>query len=180
MKEYKVKILLAGTGASGKTAYLKKLLDNQFKKEYEMTMAGEIKLKQIKYDEDTNIQIILHDLPGEERFQPARLSLIGGSDGALVFFDLTRYPSFNPGLPNRIKEIWYNLKKRIPIVVVGTKKDMDLYRSIRPIPNEASKYCDKIPCKYFEISAKTGENIEKPLKALLDEIISRKREAEND
>ncbi len=73
MKEYKVKILLAGTGASGKTAYLKKLLDNQFKKEYEMTMAGEIKLKQIKYDEDTNIQIILHDLPGEERFQPARL-----------------------------------------------------------------------------------------------------------
>jgi len=89
----------------------------------------------------------------------------------LVFFDLTRYPSFNPGLPNRIKEIWYNLKKRIPIVVVGTKKDMDLYRSIRPIPNEASN---------FEISAKTGENIEKPLKALLDEIISRKREAEND
>lgn len=176
MKELKVKILLAGTGATGKTAFLERLLNDRFKKEYEMTMAGEIKIQNVKHDEDTTIQLIIHDLPGEERFEPARLSCYAGTDGALVFFDLTRYPSFNPGLRDRIKELWYFLKKQIPIVIIGTKKDLELYRCIRPIPNEASAYSEKISVPYFEISSKTGENMDQPLQALLDEILRRRTE----
>ncbi|MHA1785941.1 MAG: Rab family GTPase [Candidatus Helarchaeota archaeon] len=161
----KIRILIAGGASTGKTAIIQKYLVNKFQSEYKMTMAGEIHVKNLKHNDD-ELDLIINDLPGEERFKVARDSAYLGAKGAILVFDLTRMPTFNPILRERIKELWIGTNEKIPIVVAGNKKDLINFRSVRY--REASEYCKKIPCPYIETSAKTGEGIEEVFQELIN------------
>ena len=165
----KVRIVIIGAASSGKTAIIQNFLHNSFKKEYKMTMAGEIHLKKYKID-DKEVDIVINDLPGEVRFKVARDSAYPGAKGALLLFDLTRLPTFNPILKERLQELWVGANERVPVVVVGNKKDLINFRSIRY--KEALEYCNKIPCKYIETSAKTGEGIKEAFELIIKETLN--------
>lgn len=167
MESEKIRILIIGGASVGKTAIAQKFLSNTFQKKYEMTMAGEIHIKNVKYD-NLEFDLIINDTPGEIRFKVARDSAYPGAKGALLVFDLTRLPTFNPTARERLKELWLGVKERIPVVIVGNKKDLENFRSIRY--NEAAEFCKQIPCPYIETSAKTGDGIEDAFKLLLNEI----------
>ena len=166
MKESdKVRILIIGGASVGKTAIVQKYLTNIFQKEYKMTMAGEIHVKNLKFEE-SELDLIINDTPGEIRFKVARDSAYPGARGALLVFDLTRLPTFNPTVRDRLKELWIGAKERVPVIIVGNKRDLINFRSIRK--NEIEEFCRQIPCPYVEVSAKTGEGIEDAFKLLLN------------
>ena len=167
----KVRVVICGAASSGKTAIIQNILHGSFKNKYQMTMAGEIHIKKFKY-RDKEIDLVINDLPGEERFKVARDSAYPGSKGALLLFDLTRLPTFNPILKERLKECWMGANERIPVVVVGNKKDLINFRSIRS--SEVREWCDQIPASYFETSAKTGEGIKEAFEKIIDEIYKNK------
>jgi len=167
----KIRIVIIGAASCGKTAIIQNVLHGSFKNEYKMTMAGEIHIKKFKY-KDKEIDLIINDLPGEERFKVARDSAYPGSKGALLLFDLTRLPTYNPILKERLKECWMGANERIPIVVIGNKKDLINFRSIRY--KEALEYCNRIPCPYIETSAKTGEGIKEAFEKIIEEIYKNK------
>ncbi len=167
----KIRIVIIGAASTGKTAIIQNLLSGIFRNEYKMTMAGEIHIKKYKV-QDKEIELIINDLPGEERFKVARDCAYPGSRGALLLFDLTRLPTFNPILKERLKELWVGTNERIPIVIMGNKKDLINFRSIRY--KEALEYCKKIPCPYIETSAKSGEGIKEAFQLIIDEIYKNK------
>jgi len=161
---------MVGPAATGKTAIIEKYLKNTFRKDYIMTMGGEIHVKNMKID-GQEVDLIINDLPGENRFKVARESFYQGASGALLIIDLTRYTTFKPDLFERLKELWENAGK-IPTVIVGNKKDLanQGYRSIKK--QDILDYCNKIPCDYIETSAQDGTGIEECFKILINKIIN--------
>lgn len=167
----KIRILVAGPAATGKTAIVERYLNDTFRKDYIMTMGGEIYLKSLEID-GIFIDLIIDDLPGEERFKVARESFYYGAAGAFIVFDLTRYTTFKPGLFERLKELWENSGK-IPTIILGNKKDLaDCgYRSIKN--KEILDYCKKIQCDYIETSAEDGTGIEEAFNLLVKKILKK-------
>ena len=163
----RIRIVIIGGASVGKTAIVQKFLNDIFQKEYKMTMAGEIHLKNVKF-EGEDLDLIINDTPGEIRFKVARDCAYPGARGALLIFDLTRLPTFNPTVRERLKELWVGAKEKIPVVIIGNKNDLINFRSIRK--NEIEEFCKQIPCPYIEISAKTGEGVQEAFKLLLNEI----------
>jgi len=170
----KIRVLVAGPAATGKTAFIEKFLHGTFRKDYIMTMGGEIHIKSLGFD-GVDIDLIINDLPGEERFRVARESFYQGAAGALMIIDLTRYSTFKPGLFERLKELWKNAGK-IPTLIIGNKKDLadGGYRSIKK--EEILEYCNKIQCDYIETSTRDGTGIKEAFNLLIKNILTNKDE----
>jgi len=149
---FKLKMLLLGDAAVGKTSLIKQYIKGSFAKDYKMTIGTDIFTKDIVTDEHT-ITLSIWDIAGQDRFKFFRQSFYRGASGAMVVFDLTRYPTFNPNVVNWLKELW-NFTGKIPVVLIGNKVDLEDLRNVRQ--TDVQEFADKIPCKYIETSAKTG------------------------
>ena len=152
MGSFKLKMLLLGDAAVGKTSLIKQYIKGSFAKDYKMTIGTDIFTKDIVTDEHT-ITLSIWDIAGQDRFKFFRQSFYRGASGAMVVFDLTRYPTFNPNVVNWLKELW-NFTGKIPVVLIGNKVDLEDLRNVRQ--TDVQEFADKIPCKYIETSAKTG------------------------
>lgn len=162
MGSFKLKMLLLGDAAVGKTSLIKQYIKGSFAKDYKMTIGTDIFTKDVVTDEHT-ITLSIWDIAGQERFKFFRQSFYRGSSGAMVVFDLTRYPTFNPNVVNWLKELW-GFTGRIPIVLIGNKVDLADLRNVRQ--NDVQQFADKIPCKYVETSAKTGTQVDEAFQEL--------------
>jgi small GTP-binding protein len=121
-----------------------------------MTIGTDIFTKDITTSEHS-ITLSIWDIAGQERFKFFRQSFYRGASGAMVVFDLTRYPTFNPNVVNWLKELW-GFTGRIPVVLIGNKVDLADLRNVRQ--GDVQAFADKIPCKYLETSAKTGDGVD--------------------
>lgn len=155
-------MLLLGDAAVGKTSMIKQYIKGSFAKDYKMTIGTDIFTKDVITDEHT-ITLSIWDIAGQERFKFFRQSFYRGASGAMVVFDLTRYPTFNPNVVNWLKELW-GFTGRIPVILIGNKVDLADLRNVRE--NDVQTFADKIPCKYIETSAKTGIHIDESFKEL--------------
>ncbi len=169
---YKLKMLLLGDAAVGKTSLIKQYIKGSFAKDYKMTIGTDIFTKDIVTKEHT-ITLSIWDIAGQDRFKFFRQSFYRGSSGAMVVFDLTRYPTFNPNVVNWLKELW-GFTGRIPVVLIGNKVDLADLRNIKQADVQA--FADKIPCKYIETSAKTGtavnESFYELAQSMLDKMLT--------
>ena len=59
----------------------------------------------------------------------------------------------------------------IPVIIIGNKIDI-VEREIKT--EEARKYCNDLGFKYYETSAKTGENVNDTIKSLVREVLKKK------
>jgi len=155
-------MLLLGDAAVGKTSLIKQYIKGSFAKDYKMTIGTDIFTKDVVTDEHT-ITLSIWDIAGQERFKFFRQSFYRGSSGAMVVFDLTRYPTFNPNVVNWLKELW-GFTGRIPIVLIGNKVDLADLRNVRE--GDVQSFADKIPCPYIETSAKTGIHVDEAFKGI--------------
>ncbi len=171
MGSFKLKMLLLGDAAVGKTSLIKQYIKGSFAKDYKMTIGTDIFTKDVITDEHT-ITLSIWDIAGQERFKFFRQSFYRGSSGAMVVFDLTRYPTFNPNVVNWLKELW-GFTGRIPIILIGNKVDLADLRNVRE--SDVQAFADKIPCKYIETSAKIGTHVDEAFKdvaiAMLDKML---------
>ena len=112
------------------------------------------------------------DTAGEEKYHALAPIFFRGSNGAIIIFDVTNRETFN-----RAKK-WFNELKQytegIPYILVGNKIDLPN----RAISNEeATKLAREYDCKYFEVSALLGTNVNEIFYALTD-IIHQHRKKE--
>lgn len=162
MGSFKLKMLLLGDAAVGKTSLIKQYIKGSFAKDYKMTIGTDIFTKDVITDEHT-ITLSIWDIAGQDRFKFFRQSFYRGASGAMVVFDLTRYPTFNPNVVNWLKELW-GFTGRIPIVLIGNKVDLADLRNVRE--GDVQSFADKVPCTYIETSAKTGIQVDEAFKEL--------------
>lgn len=155
--EFFLKMIVIGDSRVGKTAIIKKFIDNNFDEYYIPTIQLRISKKNLKLGE-SNITLGIWDIGGQvTHMSPYRSNFYEGANSGLIVVDRTREKTLKD------VEMWYkdsikSLPKKIPFVLVGNKTDLEdeivLYE--KDLKNEAEKF----GLNYFITSAKTGCNVD--------------------
>ncbi len=159
------KIIVAGEGGVGKTTLLYKYVNGTFMTDTTMTIGVQFHLKDVVYD-DVHYSLQLWDLGGQDRFRFMLPFYIRGARGAILLYDTTWMASINN------LEEWIGIcrsqTKDLPILLAGTKIDLVNERTVAA--DYAKTFLESMKLfDYIELSAKTGENVEKAF-----EMISKK------
>lgn len=161
----KFKVVLVGDGGVGKTTFVDRHRTGNFTKEYIATMGVEV-TPLVFYTTKGPIQINVWDCAGREEFGGLRDGYYIAADAAIIMFDVTG-PSTYKSVPS-----WYkSVKERIedkPIVLCGNKVDCK-DRKVKPSHITFHK---KKNLYYYDISAKSNYNFEKPFIYLLRKLMN--------
>ena len=150
-----LKIILLGDCGVGKTSIAGRYIDSSFKGNYYATIQVEKRVKIINEDDKTSLRLNIWDTAGQEKFRSITRQFYRDCHGAFIVFDLTKKSSFNE-VRNWIDELKTHGNDDTVIIILGNKSDLTAEREIseEDIKNEIQNNY-----KYFEVSAKTGNNI---------------------
>jgi small GTP-binding protein len=160
-----IKVCIVGDGGVGKTSLLQRYLspDSEFKDQIPLTTLN-IQTKELD-DQEHNKIMLVYDFGGQERFRFMLNDLKRiKPDIILLTFDITDLESFL-----NIKS-YYDLINDIKehdseYLLVGSKADLE--RGV--FKAEIDQICKKLDIQnYFEVSAKTGEQIESLFRKVVD------------
>jgi len=161
---YIIKILTLGATQVGKTSIVLRYSENKFNYNKIATIGIDFKIKIIKKGNE-RIKVSIYDTAGQERFQNIVKHYYKGANGVLLIYDITKRDTFK-NLDFWIKDLEDNSDiDNLFIYLIGNKNDMEDKREVSWV--EASNYAKEKKLPYIEVSAKTGNNIQK----LFDEVI---------
>ena len=161
------KILLIGESNVGKTSIILRYIDNEFKSSGISTCGVDVKVKFVSVD-NTKIRLDIWDTAGQERFKGLAKNYFRGANGFILVYDITNKSSFDKlkGWMNDAKE---KIESEYKMVVVGNKKDNKKNRQVDISLLE--DFAKKNEVLFFEVSAKTGEGIDKIFNAMVQELL---------
>jgi len=160
--DYTLKVMLLGEESS-KTALILRYLSGYFLEDLKLTIGVDFYSKTVNFEEE-KVKMQFWDFGGEERFRFLLSQYCKGADGALFLYDIT-----NRNTLNNLSE-WTKILREnagdIPIVLAGNKLDLEEIRNISYDEGfQVSK--DNNLKGFMEVSAKSGENVEKLFNLLL-------------
>jgi small GTP-binding protein len=168
--KYHMKIIVCGAGAVGKTAIVRRYVQNKFQFDYLLTVGMDPSNRLIEID-DMLINLIIFDVAGQKRFQTLRDVFFRKANGAIMVFDLTR-PETVDDLYEWKEQIDERLgKDRIPLILVGNKSDLDEYIQVDYAMLEDRLIPDFHPIKYLETSAYLDKNVRETFEILTRTIL---------
>jgi len=161
----RIKLVVVGDGAVGKTSLLISFATDKFPEEYVPTVF-ENYTAQMKLN-DEPILLHLWDTAGQEEYDRLRPLSYPGSDVVLLCFSLVHKPSYEAIRIKWFPEIRHYIPN-VPYMLVGTKLDLREKFIANPNPDYdlvstelGQAMCDEIKAlKYVEVSAKTKQNLE--------------------
>jgi len=149
------KLILVGDAGVGKTTFVKRHLTGEFEKKYIATIGVEV--HPLKFS--TNRGLIcfnVWDTAGQEKFGGLRDGYYIQGQCAIIMFDVTARQTYK-NVPNWHRDI-VRVCDNIPVVLVGNKVDvMD-----RAVKAKQITYHRRKNLQYYDISAKSNYNYEKP------------------
>ncbi|XP_057314947.1 uncharacterized protein LOC130656140 [Hydractinia symbiolongicarpus] len=164
-KEYDViyKALVVGESSVGKTALVRRY-KNPDKKLPNLLPTIGIDYRTVDMVIDgLRVRVQLWDTVGQERYRTMTKNFFRGAKGVLLLFDVTNRNSFV------LIEEWvsslksFNLDKE-EVFLIGNKIDLD-YREVTY--KEGKELALACGMKYYETSAKTGENVKSTVELLI-------------
>ena len=160
------KILIIGESGVGKTCFLLRYAENSFVANHLLTIGIDFKIKVIEI-EGKNIKLQIWDTAGQDRFRTITKTYYKGSHGVILVYDVCDERSFG-NVKNWVNQIEQNAKSSICKVLVGNKCD----KAERVITEEQGrKLAEEYNMKFYETSAKTGQNVEETFRYLTGEIL---------
>ena len=157
-EKYILKLLTIGDQFVGKSSIINRYIDDKFNEDIKPTLAIDYKTKMIQKGENL-IKISIYDTAGEEKYRHLIKNYYNGSNGILLVFDITDKNSFD-NLNFWLDELEKNCNlNNLYIFLVGNKTDLKKERKVSY--DEAKNFADMKKIPYIEISAKTGDNIDK-------------------
>ncbi len=146
------KIIFVGDAGVGKTSIIGRINDNPYTEQYEPSIGVDFMSKNIKYH-GQNIKLQMWDTAGQEKYKGLIPSYVRNSSIVFVVYDISSKPSFD-NIPK-----WINFIKSIEnttLILCGNKIDLES-REVKKEDGEEFAKKEGIP--FYEVSAKTGENI---------------------
>jgi len=163
----RIKLVVVGDGAVGKTSLLISYATKKFPTDYVPTVF-ENYTAQMKRDNE-NILLHLWDTAGQEDYDRLRPLSYPGADVVLLCFSLVNRSSYEA-----IREKWYpevnHYVPHIPHILVGTKVDLRDSETADPhtteyepiSTKEGKEMAEQIKAaRYLEVSAKTRKGLDK-------------------
>lgn len=149
------KLILVGDGGVGKTCFVKRHKTGEFEKKYVATLGVEVH----PLDFRTNCGVIRFncwDTAGQERFGGLRDGYYILGECGIIMFDVTTRQSYK-NVPTWHKDLT-RVCDNIPVVLCGNKVDV----RDRQVKAKQITFHRKKNLQYYEISAKSNYNFEKP------------------
>jgi len=149
------KLVLVGDGGTGKTTFVKRHMTGEFEKKYIATLGVEVH----PLGFSTNLGKIIFDVwdtAGQEKFGGLRDGYYINGQCGIIMFDVTSRITYK-NVPNWHRDL-ERVCENIPLVLCGNKVDV----KERKVKTGAVTFHRKKNLQYYDISAKSNYNFEKP------------------
>ena len=158
------KILVVGPAGVGKTAFVHRHRTGAFDKAYIATMGVEV-VPLSFYTTKGLVELMMWDCAGKAEYAGLGDYYWNGADGAILMFDVSGLPTYRqiPALHRAMME--HN--PDLPVVLCGNKVDCR-DRQVKP---EMITYHRRAGLQYYDISARSCYNFEKPILYLLRKLM---------
>ena len=149
------KLILVGDGGVGKTTFVKRHLTGEFEKKYVATLGVEVH-PLLFHTNRGPIKFNVWDTAGQERFGGLRDGYYIQGQCAIIMFDVTSRITYK-NVPNWHRDLT-RVCENIPIVLTGNKVEI----KDRKVKAKQITFHRKKNLQYYDISAKSNYNFEKP------------------
>ncbi len=149
------KLILVGDGGTGKTTFVKRHVTGEFEKKYVPTLGVEVHPIQFQTNYGP-LRFNVWDTAGQEKFGGLRDGYYIQGQCAILMFDVTNRTTYK-NVPSWHRDL-VRVCDNIPIVLVGNKIDI----KDRRVKAKNITFHRKKNLQYYDISAKSNYNFEKP------------------
>jgi small GTP-binding protein len=152
------KITILGEEGIGKEKFINMFTSNQFLKESDPGLGVTFYKGSLTLDTEKGQQeciIWIWDLKERERYKTLHSRYLKGTNGIMLFFDLTNRPSFNK-LPIWIENFLSKNTTQVPILLVGNREES---KKFVVSPKEINEIVREFNLFYIETSLTTKEGI---------------------
>lgn len=167
--DYTYKVMLLGDASVGKTSLTLRYISGFFLEDLKLTIGVDFYSKTTDFN-GKKVKLQIWDFGGEERFRFLLSQYCKGANGAFFLYDITKSVTLGH-LPD-----WTQIIREhagdIPIMLIGSKKDLEEYRAVSTEDGglAAKKYNLK---SFMELSSKTGENVEQAFEIMTKILIEK-------
>ncbi len=169
-KIFTSKVCVVGDQEVGKTSLLLKYSKNTFQENYKPTIGADFIIKEEKLSNGDEFHLYLWDLAGHPSFAILRQYYMHGANGALICFDLNNPATFTT-CENWLKDVFRIKPQKIPVILVGTKGDIEQKVKQEDIDN----FCKEHGVIYMKTSSKAGENVRELFMRMIDLIMQQNK-----
>eukprot|EP01102_Stenamoeba_stenopodia_P011409 TRINITY_DN34_c0_g1_i1.p1 TRINITY_DN34_c0_g1~~TRINITY_DN34_c0_g1_i1.p1 ORF type:complete len:213 (-),score=70.54 TRINITY_DN34_c0_g1_i1:122-760(-) len=149
------KLILVGDGGTGKTTFVKRHITGEFEKKYVATVGVEVHPLRF-HTSSGQVCFNVWDTAGQEKLSGLRDGYYIQGNAAIIMFDVTSRMTYK-NVPNWHRDI-VRVCENIPIVLCGNKVDI----KDRKVKAKQITFHRKKNLQYYDISAKSNYNFEKP------------------
>ena len=152
---YKVKFIVVGNQAVGKTNIIHRFATGDFKEDYAITLGLDYLSSKVQID-DKYFQLELWDTAGSEKFRSITKGYYKNSTCAIIVYDVTHEKSFQD-VTLWLEDCKKFTNKNIHLILVGNKIDLKADRIITT--EQGKQLADDNDMSFYETSALKGINI---------------------
>ena len=151
-----MKVILVGNSNVGKTCIVQQGVKGEFRNDSVPTLGAAYSSKIITIGQrSVNLQI--WDTAGQEKYRGMAPMYYRGGKVALVCYAINDKASFK-GINSWINDLKENADPSVIIFIVANKCDLEEQREVEA--EEALDLANQINAQFYEVSAKTGQNID--------------------
>ncbi|KAK8882821.1 hypothetical protein M9Y10_045464 [Tritrichomonas musculus] len=149
------KFIIIGSSGVGKTAILKRLVEDTFSSDSQSTIGVEFDSTVIEVD-GQQVKLQIWDTAGQERFRSIAKAYFRNAVGVILVFDITERKTFDD------VNMWLNdvhslCDPTAVCILIGNKADLSENRVVTL--SEAEQFAQHHQLNYLETSAMNGENV---------------------
>ena len=159
------KLVLVGDGGVGKTTFVKRHLTGEFEKRYIATLGVEVHPMPF-FTNHGQVVFNVWDTAGQEKLGGLRDGYYIGGQCGIIMFDVCSRITYS-NVPKWYKDLT-RVCESIPIVLVGNKVDV----RDRKVKAKQITFHRKKNLQYYDISAKSNYQFEKPFVWLLRKMVN--------
>lgn len=151
------KLMIVGDSTCGKTCTILRFANDAFSPTFISTIGIDFRSKIVTKSDGTHVRVQLWDTAGQERFKSVARSYYRGANGILVMCAINNKSSFCS-----VKSWVSDIKEQssdVPVMLVANKIDLPLDQRVVST-QELGDLAQSLNVPYFEISAKTGQNVD--------------------
>lgn len=169
--DYKLQIIIIGDSGSGKTSFMDRYCDGQYRVSYNATVGIDFKVKTINSSDNKKVKLQIWDTAGQEKFNSITTAYYRNARGVIIMYDVTREETFES------LRKWFNLVSQfgrgdVEVAIVGNKCDMDTLNHSRQVSRERGEQLAlEMGCHFYETSAKEDINVNDVFLKVTEEII---------
>jgi len=165
-----VKIVLLGDAGVGKSSLCQRYINNTISDNYEVTIGGAYLQKEVTLDSGFKIKLHIWDTGGEERYRAMAPLYYRDAQAALLVYDVNDSRTFQ-SLDYWVRELDEKVRdENMVLIIAGNKCDLP-GRKVKE--DQVKSFADNVGIKYFDVSAKTGTNINELFTELAQQLAKR-------